>query len=69
MSCIQEEAEELYNQCGRYDLLNQLLRCRNKFQEARDLAEAKDRINLRNTEHAWARKLEQDGEFKEAAIK
>lgn len=69
MSCIQEEAEELYNQCARYDLLNKLLRRRNKFQEARDLAEAKDRINLRNTEHAWARKLEQDGEFKEAAIK
>lgn len=33
---------------------------------AHAVAESRDRINLRNTEHAWARTLEQSGDFKEA---
>ncbi|ERL85430.1 hypothetical protein D910_02850 [Dendroctonus ponderosae] len=64
-----DEAEQLYTQCERFDLLNSLLRCRNKMETAHSLAESKDRINLRNTEHAWARKLEKNGEFKQAAIR
>ncbi|KAL1494371.1 hypothetical protein ABEB36_009980 [Hypothenemus hampei] len=64
-----EEAELLYIQCGRYDLLNKLLRCRNKHEEAVSLAEKKDRINLKNTEYDFAKKLERNGDFKEAAIR
>lgn len=37
------------------------------MEAAHAVAESKDRINLRNTEHAWARVLEQSGDFKEAA--
>lgn len=33
---------------------------------ASNIAENKDRIHLRNTEHAWARSLEQTGNYKEA---
>ncbi|XP_057670783.1 intraflagellar transport protein 140 homolog [Diorhabda carinulata] len=64
-----EEAEQLYIQCGRYDLLNKLLRSRNKLDAAHAVAESNDRINLRNTEHTWARMLEQSGDFKEAAAR
>ncbi|CAG9773857.1 unnamed protein product [Ceutorhynchus assimilis] len=64
-----EEAEQLYVQAERYDLLNKLLRCRNKMEEAHELAQSKDRINLRNTEYAWAKQLEKSGNFKEAAVR
>lgn len=33
---------------------------------AHAIAESKDRIHLRNTEYAWAKILEQNGEIKEA---
>lgn len=66
---LQEEAEQLYIQCGRYDLLNKLLQNRNNFEEAEKIAETKDRIHLKNTFHEWARSLEMDGEYKEAAVK
>ncbi|KAJ8931389.1 hypothetical protein NQ314_015707 [Rhamnusium bicolor] len=55
--------------CERYDLQNKLLRSRNKMDAAHAVAESKDRINLRNTEHAWARTLEQAGDLKEAAAR
>ncbi|XP_049817321.1 intraflagellar transport protein 140 homolog isoform X2 [Aethina tumida] len=61
-----DEAEQLYVQCNRYDLLNKLLRSRNKMDAAHAIAESKDRIHLRNTEYAWAKILEQNGEIKEA---
>lgn len=66
---MQDEAQQLYAQCGRYDLLNKLLRSRNKMDAAHALAETKDRINLRNTEHSWGRSLEQAGDLKEAAAR
>lgn len=37
--------------------------------EAVAVAESKDRIHLKNTYHSWAKKLEQNGDFKEAAKK
>lgn len=37
------------------------------MEEAVKTAETKDRIHLKNTFHAWARKLEQNGDFQEAA--
>ncbi|CAH0563779.1 unnamed protein product [Brassicogethes aeneus] len=61
-----DEAEQLYAQCGRYDLLNRLLRSRNKMDAAHAIAESKDRIHLRNTEYTWAKILEQNGDIKEA---
>lgn len=64
---IKDEAEQLYIQCGRYDLLNRLLQSRNKMEEAIKIAETKDRIHLKNTYHVWAKKLEQNSDFREAA--
>ncbi|VEN35720.1 unnamed protein product [Callosobruchus maculatus] len=64
-----DEAEQLYIQCGRYDLQNKLLRSRNQMDAAHAVAESKDRINLKNTDHAWARSLEETGDFKEAAAR
>ena len=66
---FKDEAEQLYVQCGRYDLLNKLLRSRNKMDAAHAIAESQDRIHLKNTEHAWAKSLEQSGDLKEAAIR
>ncbi|KAG5881961.1 hypothetical protein JTB14_020525 [Gonioctena quinquepunctata] len=64
-----DEAEQLFIQCGRYDLQNNLLRSRNKMDAAHAVAESKDRINLRNTEHAWAESLELLGDLKEACAR
>lgn len=36
---------------------------------AHAVALSKDRIHLKNTEHAWAKILEQEGDFKEAAVR
>jgi intraflagellar transport protein 140 len=66
---LKDEAEQLYVQCERYDLLNKLLRSRNKLDAAHATAESQDRIHLKNTEHAWAKALEQSGDFKEAAVR
>ncbi|EFA08985.1 Intraflagellar transport protein 140 homolog-like Protein [Tribolium castaneum] len=64
-----DEAEQLYIQCQRYDLLNKLLRSRNKFDAAHAIAESQDRIHLKNTDHAWGKALEAVGDFKEAAVR
>lgn len=37
------------------------------MEEAVKIAETKDRIHLKNTYHAWAKRLEQNGDFREAA--
>lgn len=39
------------------------------MEEAVRIAESRDRIHVKNTYHAWARKLEQNGDFREAAKK
>ncbi|KAK9885497.1 hypothetical protein WA026_010990 [Henosepilachna vigintioctopunctata] len=64
-----DEAEQLYRKCERYDLLNQLYQNQDRMEEAYSIASTKDRIHFRNTEHMWAKSLEQAGDFKEAAIK
>ncbi|XP_050298165.1 intraflagellar transport protein 140 homolog isoform X2 [Anthonomus grandis grandis] len=64
-----DEAEQLYLEAKRFDLVNQLLRARNKMAAALTLAETKDRINLKNTEYAWAKLLEKGEDFKEAALR
>lgn len=66
---FKDEAQQLYIQCERYDLLNKLLQNCNKMEEAVKIAETKDRIHLKNTYYVWAKKLEQNGDFREAAKK
>ncbi|KAK4874572.1 hypothetical protein RN001_013932 [Aquatica leii] len=61
-----DEAEQLYIQCGRYDLLNKFYQSCNKMDKALKIAETKDRIHLKNTEHMWAKSLEENGELREA---
>lgn len=61
-----DEAEDLYRQCNRYDLLNRHLSYKDKMDEAFITACSMDRINVRNTEHTWARQLEFVGDFKGA---
>ncbi|KAK5641268.1 hypothetical protein RI129_009815 [Pyrocoelia pectoralis] len=61
-----DEAEQLYLQCERYDLLNKFHQNRNKMDEALKIAESKDRIHLKNTEHMYAQMLEQNGDIREA---
>lgn len=39
------------------------------MEEAVKIAETKDRIHLKNTYHVWGKKLEQNGDFREAAKK
>lgn len=39
------------------------------MEAAYTVAENQDRIHLRNTEHAWAKHLEQNGDIKEALIR
>lgn len=63
---FQDEAEQLYIACERYDLLNKLYQSRNKMESAITVAETKDRIHLRSTEYAWAKSLEEAGDLTEA---
>ncbi|XP_018335270.1 intraflagellar transport protein 140 homolog [Agrilus planipennis] len=63
-----EEAEHLYRQCNRYDLLNKFYQRQNMWLEALEVARTKDRIHYKNTEHRYAKYLEQMGNIKEAII-
>lgn len=65
---MQEEAEQLYVECERYDLLNKLYQSQGKLDQALKIAESKDRINFRNTSHMYAKSLEEEGNFEEAVI-
>ncbi|KAF5285788.1 hypothetical protein FQA39_LY04249 [Lamprigera yunnana] len=64
-----DEAEQLYIQCERYDLLNKFYQNLNKMDEAVSIAQTKDRIHLKNTQYVWAKRLEENGDFREAARK
>lgn len=63
---MQEDAEILYRSAERYDLLNKMYQCANRWDEAVALAEKKDRINLRNTYDAYGRYLEKKGDIPDA---
>uniref|UniRef100_A0A0N4ZH95 ANAPC4_WD40 domain-containing protein n=1 Tax=Parastrongyloides trichosuri TaxID=131310 RepID=A0A0N4ZH95_PARTI len=52
------EAENLYIECKRYDLLNKLYQTENRWAEAFDIAQTHDRINLKNTHYNYAKYLE-----------
>ncbi|KAB0793767.1 hypothetical protein PPYR_13387 [Photinus pyralis] len=64
-----DEAEKLYMQCERYDLLNKFYQSRNRMDEALTVAESNDRIHLKNTEHMYAQMLEQNGNLREAVYR
>ena len=53
-----EDAERLYAACGRHDLLNTLYQASGQWEKAIDVAETKDRINLRSTHYTCFPALE-----------
>ncbi|XP_048350959.1 intraflagellar transport protein 140 homolog isoform X2 [Sphaerodactylus townsendi] len=57
-----EEAEQLYKQCKRYDLLNKFYQASDQWQKAIEVAEAHDRVHLRTTYYNYAKHLEATGE-------
>eukprot|EP00002_Diphylleia_rotans_P014154 TRINITY_DN2751_c0_g1_i8.p1 TRINITY_DN2751_c0_g1~~TRINITY_DN2751_c0_g1_i8.p1 ORF type:complete len:1267 (-),score=275.99 TRINITY_DN2751_c0_g1_i8:1005-4805(-) len=61
-----EDAEQLYESCNRYDLLNKLYQATGRWDKAIDLAKQKDRIHLRTTHFLFARHLESVGDLTSA---
>ncbi|KAI6184371.1 hypothetical protein M3Y97_00588900 [Aphelenchoides bicaudatus] len=61
-----EEAQTIYLQAKRYDLLNRLYQSQNKWTEAFEVAVKHDRIHLRNTHYNFAKYLESIGEIEKA---
>lgn len=58
----QEDAENLYKSCQRYDLLNNFYQASGKWQQALETAEVHDRIHLRATYYSYAKYLESMGD-------
>ncbi|XP_060117033.1 intraflagellar transport protein 140 homolog isoform X2 [Heteronotia binoei] len=56
-----EEAEQLYRQCKRYDLLNKFYQASDQWQKAIEVAEMHDRVHLRTTYYNYAKHLEATG--------
>jgi intraflagellar transport protein 140 len=61
-----DEAKELYKECGRYDLLCKLNQVNGEFDEAAEVAEKFNRINLKNTHYSMAKHYEAIGEVDQA---
>lgn len=61
-----EDAKSLYRECGRYDLLCKLLMCCGDFDEAIDVAEKFQRINLKNLHFNIAKHYESIGQVDDA---
>ncbi|XP_075420628.1 intraflagellar transport protein 140 homolog isoform X2 [Tenrec ecaudatus] len=57
-----EDAEQLYKQCRRYDLLSKLYQASGQWQKAMEVAERHDRIHLRTTYYNYAKHLEASSE-------
>lgn len=55
---MMEDAEQLYKQCKRYDLLNKFYQASDQWQKAIEIAEAHDRVHLRTTYYNYAKHLE-----------
>ena len=62
-----QDAERLYRECGRFDLLNKLYQDSGHWDTALQLARDQDRSHLRNTHFHYARHLESLKMLKEAA--
>ena len=63
-----DDAKELYKSCGRYDLLCKLHQSCGEWDEAIEVAQKYNRINLKNTHFAYAKHLELIGQV-DLAIK
>jgi len=61
-----DDAEKLLAECGRYDLLNKMLRDSGQWTKALEVANSFDRIHLRETHFEYARHLESVGDFQAA---
>ena len=61
-----DDAKELYRECGRYDLLCKLHQACGEWDEAIEVAEKYNRINLKNTQYALAKHFESIGEVDNA---
>lgn len=61
MFMCQNEAEQLYQACGRFDLLNRLHQDGGVWSRALETAESEDRIHLRSTHYNYAKHLESKG--------
>jgi intraflagellar transport protein 140 len=61
-----ETAEDLYKECGRYDLLNRFYQDSGKWEEALEVAKRHDRPHLRATQYNYGKFLEACGKTKEA---
>ena len=58
-----DEAECIYRECRRYDLLNQLWQCSGQWKRALALARRHDRLNLKTTHYQYAKALERAAEY------
>jgi len=63
---MNEEAERLYKECGRYDLLNQFYQASDHWKKAIECAENHDRIHLRTTYYNYGKYLESYGNIQAA---
>jgi intraflagellar transport protein 140 len=61
-----DDAKELYRECGRYDLLCKLHQACGEFDQAVEVSERFNRINLKNTHFSMARHFEAIGSIDEA---
>lgn len=61
-SSFQDDAEQLYKQCKRYDLLNKFYQASDQWQKAVEVAETHDRVHLRTTYYNYAKHLEATAE-------
>ncbi|TFK04093.1 ankyrin repeat domain-containing protein 33 [Platysternon megacephalum] len=57
-----EDAERLYKNCKRYDLLNMFYQASDQWQKAMEVAETHDRVHLRTTYYNYAKHLEATAE-------
>lgn len=63
---MQTDAERLFREAKRLDLLGRLYEARNKFKEAIELAGNENRIREKTSYYNYARALEQQGKVAEA---
>lgn len=63
---MKNEAKELYEQCGRYDLINKMYLASGEWEISVDTAQQHDRINMKNTYYKTAKLLEISRDFEKA---
>eukprot|EP00040_Diaphanoeca_grandis_P025866 m.144006 g.144006 ORF g.144006 m.144006 type:complete len:1357 (-) comp30348_c0_seq2:45-4115(-) len=64
---MKDDAEVLYKECKRWDLLNKLYQASGRWEDAVKVAQDHDRAHLRNTYFAYAKYLESCKKFETAA--